>query len=217
MSNGNVSDPGRAGEGTKSLPGINWVDGSQNRFGIALLDLRKSVFGSTAWTSSREVVETFARLRKSDGKEHVNNLPVDPVQIEPALRFPYPGKHEEGPVFKSKAMEDKWDMYVYEDRLFVSRSWTGALCFVALCEFKTDCVEIHEIFADRKFISGDLQYAGRVVDYLIKSHMSGMAVPHPLPAALKDKPVGEIAAYSFETFGRRGLFGSFEETIGVLG
>ena len=78
-------------------------------------------------------------------------------------------------------------------------------------------MEIHRIFAERKFISDDRQYAARVVDYLIKSHMSNMVVPHPLPARLRDAPVGEIAAHSFEIFGRRGLFGSFEETIGIVG
>jgi hypothetical protein len=114
-------------------------------------------------------------------------------------------------------MEDKWDMYVFGDRLYIARSWTGTLSFVAVCEFKPDRVEIRRIFTEKKIVFGDLQYAGRVVDFLIKSHMSNMVVPHPLPARLKHESIGEMAVHSYEMFGRRGLFGSFDETIGILG
>ena len=114
-------------------------------------------------------------------------------------------------------MEDKWDMYVYGERLYIARSWTGTLCFVADCAFKSNHVEIHRIYAEKTIIFGDLQYAGRVVDFLIKSHMSNMVVPHPLPTKLKHESTREVAAHSFEMFGRRGLFGSFDETIGILG
>jgi hypothetical protein len=201
----------------QEVPEPKWVDSSQNQFGISLLDLRSSVFITTAWTTRKDIAESFLRMRRANGAEYVNRLPDDYVEFESSLSFAYSGTHQEGPVFKARAMEDKWDMYVYEDRLYISRSWTGNLCFVALCEFKSNRVEIHRIFAEKKFISDDVQYAGRVVDCLIKSHMSNMVVPHPLPARLKGEPLGELAVHSYEIFGRRGLFGSFDETIGILG
>ena len=201
----------------QELPEPKWVDSSQNQFGVRLLDLRSSVFGLTAWATSKDIVESFSRLRRVDGKEYVNKLPEDYVEFDSNLSFAYFGAHEEGPVFKARAMEDKWDMYVYGERLYIARSWTGTLCLVANCAFKSNHVEIHRIYAEKKIIFGDLQYAGRVVDFLIKSHMSNMVVPHPLPIKLKHESLGEIAAHSFEMFGRRGLFGSFDETIGILG
>ena len=156
----------------QEVPEPKWIDSSQNQFGVSLLDLRSSVFGSTAWTSSKDIAESFSRMRRADGTEYVNKHPVDYVEFDSKLNFAYSGTHEEGPIFKARVMEDKWDMYVYGDRLYICRSWTGNLCFVALCEFKSNCVEIHRIFAEKKFISEDLQYAGRVVDYLIKSRVS---------------------------------------------
>jgi hypothetical protein len=194
-----------------------WVEPGQNRFGIALLDCRASAQGATAWTTKREVVETFGRLRRSAGTEHVNRRPEDGIEIACALRYPYPGTHGEGPVFMARAMEDKWDMYLYGDCLYISRSWTGKLCFVAPCEFAASVVEIRRLAASSETVFGDAIYAARVVDYLIKSHMSNCVVPHPLPASLRNAPPGELAAHSFEVFGRRGLYGSFEETIGVQG
>ena len=201
----------------QELPEPKWVDSRQNQFGISLLDFRSIVFQSTAWTSSKEIVETFSRMRKLDGTELVNKLPEDCIEVACNLSYAYSGAHGEGPVFKAQVMEDKWDIYVYGNRLYISRSWTGELCFAAPCEFKSTSVEIHKIFAVKRFVSDDPQYASRVVDYLIKSHMSNMVVPHPLPANLKDMPPRELAACSFEMFGRRGLFGSFDETIGILG
>lgn len=201
----------------QELPEPKWVDRSQNQFGVSLLDLRSSVFATTAWTTSKDIVESFARLRRADGTGYVNKLPDDYVEFDSDLRFAYPGTHQEGPVFKARVMEDKWDMYLYGARLYAARSWQGTLCFVADCEFDSNHVKIHRIFAEKKLISGDIQYAGRAVDFLIKSHMSNMVVPHPLPARLKNEPLHEMAAHSFEMFGRRGLFGSFEETIGILG
>jgi hypothetical protein len=202
---------------TQEAPEPKWVDSSQNQFGISLLDLRASVFGSTAWATSKDIVESFSRLRRVDGAQYVNTLPEDPVEFDSNLSFEYSGAHDEGPVFKSQVMEDKWDMYVWGERLYIARSWTGALSFVAQCAFKSKSVEIHKIFAERQIVSGDLQYAGRVVDFLVKSHMSNMVVPHPLPARLKHESLREMAAHSFLMFGRRGLFGSFDETIGILG
>jgi hypothetical protein len=194
-----------------------WVGRDQNQFGIALLDCRSVAHGTTAWTTNKEIVETFGRLRKSTGAEHVNRRPDDSIEVACALRFPYSGAHGEGPVFKALAMEDKWDMYLYGDCLYIARSWSGNLCFVAPCEFKAGVVEIRRIIARSETVFGDTVYAGRVVDYLINSHMSNRVVPHPFPARMRDAPPGDLAAHSFEMFGRRGLFGSFEETIGVQG
>ena len=201
----------------QEVPEPKWVDSSQNQFGVRLLDLRGGVFGTTAWTTRKDIVESFSRLRRVNGKEYVNRLPEGYIEVDSNLSYAYSGTHEEGPVFKAEVMEDKWDMYAYGDRLYIARSWTGTLCFVANCAFKSNHVEIHRVCAEKKFVFGDLQYAGRVVDFLIKSHMSNMGVPHPLPARMKHESLGEIAAHSFETFGRRGLFGSFDETVGILG
>ncbi len=205
------------GAGQKEIPEPKWVNSHENQFGVSLLDLRSSVFNTTAWTTRKDIAESFLRTRKADGKEHLNKLPEDCIEFVSNLSFDYSGAHDEGPVFKARVMEDKWDMYVFGDRLYVARSWTGTLSFVAVCEFKSNRVEISRIFTEKKIVSGDLQYAGRVVDFLIKSHMSNMVVPHPLPARLRQESVGEIATHSFEMFGRRGLFGSFDETIGILG
>lgn len=194
-----------------------WLERDRNQFGIAVLDCRSVVGNSTAWTTKKEVAETFGRLRRSAGTEHINRLPEDGIEVACALRYPYSGGHGEGPVFKAGPMEEKWDMYLYGDCLYIARSWSGDLCFVAPCDFQASSVEIRRLVARSDAVFADSLYAVRVLDYLIKSHMSNCVVPHPFPANLRDAPPGELAAHSFERFGRRGLYGSFEETIGTQG
>lgn len=112
-------------------------------------------------------------------------------------------------------MEDKRDMYLYEDRLYISRSWTGQLCFVADCEFKQDRVEIKWITARKEYTEEQPIYIERIMDFLVKSHMSRMVVPHPLPPGKCNASPKELALHSFSIFGRRGLFDTFEETKNI--
>jgi hypothetical protein len=60
----------------------------------------------------------------------------------------------------------------------------------------------------------DPEFALRVVDYLIKSHILDRDAPHPLPADLP-KVADPIAAYSFSMFGSRCSFGSYADTTTI--
>ena len=157
------------------------------------------------------------RLRASPGTEYVGQMPDSAVSIEATLRFPYDGKHDDGPVFKAEVMDDKWDMYLYGNHLYISRSWTGQLCYVADCTFRPDRVEIHKITVREDITENQPSYVERVVDFLVKSHMSNMAVPHPFPESKRNATADDLAAHSFVVFGRRGLFGTFEETRNIWG
>jgi hypothetical protein len=55
------------------------------------------------------------------------------------------------------------------------------------------------------------------VDFLVKSHMSNMVVPHPFPENKRDASPEELAHHSFSVFARRALFGTFEETKNIWG
>jgi len=201
----------------KEEPEPSWIESEDNRFGIRILDCRTIVGNLTAWTSNKDIAETYNLLRTSDGTEHVGQELDDGVVVPVDLQFPYNGKHDEGPVFKAAAMEDKWDMYLHGDRLYISRSWTGQLCFLADCAFKTDRVKIFRVVACKEFAEGEPAYVERLVDFLVKSHMSNMEVPHPLPKSKCDLSANELAQYSFSVFGRRALFGTFEETKNIWG
>ena len=108
-------------------------------------------------------------------------------------------------------MEDKWDIYLFDGVLYFARSWTGDLSYCAESHFDTNTMQISSVVAAG---NRDSKSAPRVVDYLIKSHIFGRDVPHPLPADLP-KVANQIAAYSFSMFGRRCSFGTYADTIAV--
>ena len=195
----------------------HWIERKDNRFGVRILDCRSIVAETTAWTSNDQIAASFNRLRDSRGVEYVGQRPEDEVAVETNLRFSYDGSHDDGPVYKAEVMEDKWDMYLYKDRLYISRSWTGQLCFVADCRFKRDQVKIHRITTRRDCTENQPVYVERVVDFLVKSHQSNMMVPHPFPESKREASPEDLALYSFSVFGRRGLFGTFEETRAIRG
>lgn len=78
----------------QEVPKPKWVDRSQNQFGVSLLDFRGSVLGSTAWTSSKDIVKSSSRMRRADGTEYVNKLPDAYVEFDSNLNFAYSSAHE---------------------------------------------------------------------------------------------------------------------------
>ena len=109
-------------------------------------------------------------------------------------------------------MEDKWDIYFHEDHLYFARSWTGNLIYRADCKVVGHYLIVSSILAMDEFTFKDDRYAVRAVDFLIKSHLLRMEVPHPLPAIGTDD-VRQIVMFSFSEFGRWASFATFEETI----
>jgi hypothetical protein len=86
---------------------------------------------------------------------------------------------------------------------------------VATCHFSADRVEVSSVDVDDDYVAGQSDYAAQLLDFLIKSHMSRWQVAHPMPQSWLGKSAEELATLSFGSFGRLGLFGTFESTIGV--
>lgn len=58
-------------------------------------------------TQDRTVAESFGRLRKTNGTELIGKLPEKAITVDCDLRFPYDGKHSDGPLLIAKQMEEK--------------------------------------------------------------------------------------------------------------
>lgn len=57
------------------------------------------------------------------------------------------------------------------------------------------------------------QFVVQQVDFLIKSHLLGSISLHPLPKNMRMDPPDVLATFSFAMFGRRGLYGTFQDTL----
>src|SRR4029077_13808675 len=91
------------------------VGHAANPFPQEVLDCRAVALSFLSTTSDKSVAESFNRLRQSDGSEVRGRLPEQAIVTDCALRFPFNGQHNDGPVFVAKEMEDKWDLYTYDN------------------------------------------------------------------------------------------------------
>jgi hypothetical protein len=195
-------------------PASRWLskDDPRNPFTVDGYDCLAFVSTMISTTSDERIATSFTNLRASIGQEHVGTLPEDAIELESHLAYPFDGEVTDGALFKAQQMEDKWDLYLYADRLYFARSWTGALVYVAGFVTTPDHLVIDRVWAPREQ-AGDPQYLLRQLDYLVKSHILGRRLPHPLPAGL-ERDTQAIALFSFGQYGRRCCFGTFEETLG---
>ncbi len=196
-----------------ALHELRWLEPEESPFGIRVLDCRPVALSMTSVTQDPAVAFKFSQLRTSLGAEHVGCLPEESVEVACDLDYTVKGRSSDGPLFKAQEMEDKWDVYLYEGHLYFARSWTGTL----VARARLTVVE-PKAYVDRIDVSApaadDPVHVVRQIDYLIKSHLYRQPCPHPFPESVRGADA-DLALYSFSLYGRRGLFGSYEDTIAV--
>lgn len=194
---------------TPREPEAVWLRAGEGPFAIDVLDCRTTMLGWSAVTSNPDVAETFSALRRADGSAYCGRDPEGARQTEVVLAYRLEDPPPDGPLFKATAMEDKWDVYLYRPDLYFVRSWTGDLGYRARIAFAEGTARVTHI---AHAPDEDPVHAGRVVDFLIKSHLYGQLPPHPVPRGV---PEADVARYSFSMYGRRCGFASYEDTTVV--
>lgn len=190
-----------------------WIPKEENDFGIDVLDCRAFCQSMTSTCGDLRIAATFAQLRSSAGEQYGGKSPENAESAECSLEYPYDGNHTDGALFKAQTMEDKWDIYLYDNKIYFTRSWTGDLIYVADVRFDSDFVCLTSVTADAER-SGDSTYAIGSVDYLLKSHIYRCLVPHPIPNA-HPNDADQITFFSFGEFGRFAGLASFGDTARI--
>jgi len=220
------------------------VTGKANPFPVPIVDLTPVSLTFISMTKDQAVGNTFAQSRNWDGRKlHEIKLPTSftvgnetggnlSYILPSAIRW-WPTATYQAPMFKAKEMEDKWDVYRYDDELHFARSWTQALVYRAKIKITSDApldedpeevgsspnktpgraiagFEVVKIETNR----GDditATEAASEVDFLIKRLLLGLVVPAPLPLLdlRNPKQVESLWAMSFSMWGRAGIFGTF--------
>jgi hypothetical protein len=191
---------------------LRWIEAADNPFGIRVLDCRPVVLGLVSTTTDPDIARRFLTLRSSTGTEHFGQVPDDAIHSDCDLTYPAEERPSDGPLFVADEMEDKWNIYLYSDYLYFTRSWTGVLVSRARLMLDGAAAHVDIVDVDRN-TAADAALAVRHVDYLIKSHIYRTASPHPVPLTMQNER--DIALYSFSTYGRRGQFASYEDTTRV--
>lgn len=187
---------------------LAWVAPPESPFGVEYLDCRAVTLAMTSFTSDPAIAERFTRLRNSGGS-HLQGQSTDGWLVAPGeLSYPAAPPRSSGPWFLGGQMEDKWDCYVQDERIYFSRSWTGSLCYVARWRYDGSALHIRSMSGPE---TSSAEHIRRNVDFLIRSHVFGLAVPHPV-IRVEGAGDDDIALSSFSLFGRFGWFASFGDT-----
>jgi hypothetical protein len=201
-------------EGQKLADALRWLEPEQNPWGLRLLDCRPLTLTSTSTTDDPRTARSFANFRLSRGSQHKGLSPANSSRLECDLRFPFNGESDDGPLFLADVMEDKWDIYLYDDHLYFARSWSGELRLRAKIDFAAPEARIPWVEADLRGELGDPIFVISTVDFLMKSHLYRSETPHPIPQGHSDDPQ-KIAAFSMNVFGRWASFAKLGDTTGI--
>lgn len=193
---------------------LRWLEPQQNAWGLRVLDCRPLTLTSTLITDDARIAESFANLRQSDGSQHKGISPANASRLECDLHFPFNGESLDGPLFLADVMEDKWDIYLYDGHLYFARSWSGDLRLRAKIDFKAPDARIPWVEAELRDDYQDPVFVISAVDFLMKSHLYGREVPHPVPELFADDPE-TIARFSMTQFGRWASFAKVGDTTDI--
>jgi len=161
-------------------------------------------------TSDPRVAKSFAVLRRSYGSERRGKSPTESVAVPCRLTYKLIKEVRNGVVFRAGEMEEKWDIDLFDDELYISRSWTGELIFVTHLHRSAGLLTVSEVSAPVSSAEASTMIV-RDVDFLIKTFLLGLEVPHSLPHEL---PSSEkmIVTCSFSLFGRHAAFATYDDT-----
>jgi hypothetical protein len=208
-----------------------WSEPTSNSFQMRVLDCKSYCMNSCLFAldeGSASIEAAFSQAR--EGLCKLAAIP-DALEIPCLLSYPRSGdRPPDGALYLAECMEDPWNMFLFADHFYFTRSWTGELCYRARVQFREGALFVLEVEASPTRSQAhpwsdleDERLPVRQVDFLIKTILYNLVSPAPLPGGLRDEP-GAIALYSFTEYGRRGWFPSFDETTeyclclnGVLG
>jgi hypothetical protein len=192
----------------EEAPGqVQWLRGKKSPFEMDVLDCRGFALHHMSTSGDAAIAESFVRNMQSNGTEFVGTLPKNPVRMDVSIAFPLDQvKLKDGPVFIASQMEEKWNIYFYDQILYFVRSWTGILVHAAKCEINNGTLKVSSVMTNRESIDErDRTFPFREVFFLIVSHVLGKVFPHPIPAFIEAEEE-KIALFSFSQYGRMGLF-----------
>lgn len=192
---------------------FTWLDvGPGNPFNKRILDCRSLTWNLLATTSDRAVAESYNRLRSSMGREYIGAEIEGKQIVNTTLTYPHNGAALNGVVYKAGSMDEKWDIYIYQDCFYFTRSWTGELVYKAFVRVLSEHIELCRVeYAPQEHLLSDPTLAVNNVHFLLMTHALGRVYPHKVPAGLQQDR--EIALFSFSQFGNKACYATFDDIL----
>ena len=189
------------------LATVRRLEPGETSFGIPVIDCRE--FATSLLAGSAEAIPPETAILP---KNQRGTLPEGTTSLDCTLTYPLGSPPLQGLLFLARSMQDKWHIFHYDNRLIFTRSWTGDPLFVAEFEHRSPVLTVKAVHVAPGVIDGGPKLAVAMVDFLIKSHLFRVAVPHPLPVELPEIP-SLVATWSFNHFGCWGHYAAWEDIV----
>ncbi|MBS1636665.1 MAG: hypothetical protein JST26_12180 [Bacteroidetes bacterium] len=190
---------------------FKWYDiGPENPFNKRLLDCRSLTESMLSATSDESIARSFAHQRHSIGEEFVGFEFNRKASLPVHLVYPHNGSKIEGAAYKAKSMEDKWDIYAWNNIFYFVRSWTGKIEYKAFFAASENTFLIDKIEYDSaEHANEDSTIIENNVHFLLMTLAFGRIYPHKVPKTITGDE--NIALYSFALFGRNCWYATYED------
>ena len=162
------------------------------------------------------VMLSYEEGRTNDGQCFIGQEPEDATRIQYSLAYPLQlFKKLEGPLWKAGRMEDKWDMYAFNDVFYFCSSWLNTLAIKAGFERneENNTLQVTWIEFSPSHYQVVPQIVDRQVDTLIKV-LLGIRPPVPVPSR-KLQTVLEYTNYASGIYGAIPFFATNEDTTTI--
>jgi len=198
---------------------LQWVEADKNPFEMRCLDVRNYCWNAQSLTKDPQVALKFSELRAFDGEQLRGQSPDNNIKL--ACQLQYNSKRRifdetfRGPILKAEVMEDKWDIFLYDNSLYFTHSWSGQLVYKAKVNVSVETTIIEEIEVESRLAEDRPELVLCDVDFLVKSHLYNLPVPHRISSNISETDKQLITIYSFSSYGRWASFATYEDTTGL--
>jgi hypothetical protein len=189
---------------------FKWYEiGEGNPFNKRVLDVRAFTQQMTSATKDPLIATQFVTSRASMGEEYNGFEITNCISVDTELVYPHDGRKIEGVGYKGKEMEDKWDIYAWDNIIYFVRSWSAVVRYKAFITYNDDSFTVSKI----QFVSPDDESSIAInnVHFLISTLLFNKILPHKLPQRLSRNE--DIAQYSFSAFGRNCWYATYDDII----
>ncbi len=182
---------------------FEWIEPSDNPWGIRLIDVRPFTQAMLSTSQNKEFAQNAVSYNGEDGLCFLDQFPPENEIVETHLEYKIDPPLLDGVLFSPDVMEHKWAIFLHQNKIICVRSWQREVQLIENCKIEGDRLKITSIEGTLGGDDGDLQLRVQLFDYLIRTHVLDLYYPTPCPDL--DDPYS-AALWCFSMFGKMSYF-----------
>jgi hypothetical protein len=208
----------RVSEPKSSVSPVEWIEPSDNEWGIKLLDLRPVTKHQLLavlpgpQSEGLEMAQNSLSYFDEDGTSFVDEEPEVDREIDAEIYFRIDPILASGVLFTPSVMEHKWAIFFHHNRLIFVQSWLRRVMVTAETVQENGRLLIYKIkgcFFDNE----EPDFTRAVLKFLLISHVIAEDFPAPLPHGLSADPESAMS-WAMSMYGKIASFGTFMSNYG---